>query len=113
MKRRTTILAAVLVTAAAAALAGATFALGGGTFIWDDGRLAKPGSLDDGKQLLPLTSVTLAHANAIAQHATTGALGQVDLERYNGIVVYKVDVGDKEVRVDATGGTIVSVEPQT
>ena len=113
MKRRTTILAAVFVAVAAAALGGATFAFGGGTLIWDDGRLANPGTLDDGKKLLPLTSVTLARANAIAQHATTGTLGQVDLERYNGIVVYKVDVGDKEVRVDATGGTVVSIAPQT
>jgi hypothetical protein len=47
-----------LVTAcvAAAALAGgATYALGSGTGIWDDGTLVRPGSLDDGKELLPQT----------------------------------------------------------
>ena len=70
------------------ALAGATLAIGGGTGIWDDNHFAKPGSLDDGKDLLPQTTISLAKANAVAQRATTGSLGQVDLERFDGRVVY-------------------------
>jgi uncharacterized membrane protein YkoI len=111
MNRRFAVLVAVLVVAAAA-LGGATFALGGGSLIWDDGHYARPGSLDDGKDLLPQATITLAQANAAALHATSGALGQVDLERYQGRVVYKVDVGDKEVRVDAGDGTIARIAPQ-
>jgi len=64
----------VAVTAAVVSLAGAGYALGGGGgVIWDDGHAAKPGSLDDGKELLPKASVSLAAAVAGAQRATQGA----------------------------------------
>jgi uncharacterized membrane protein YkoI len=107
--RRVAIAAAVAV---ALAFGGATLAIGGGAgLIWDDGHFAKPGSLDDGKELLPQTKIGLAQAVAAAQHAQRGPLGQVDLERYGDHVVYKVDVGDREVRVDAADGSIASVGP--
>jgi len=109
MKTRLAIVLGVVLLA----LAGAALAIGGGTGIWDDNHFAKPGSLDDGKDLLPLTRISLAQANAAAQRATAGSLGQVDLERYQGRVVYKVDVGDREVRVDAAEGRVVSVGPQS
>ena len=109
MKARLAIVLGVIVLA----LTGVAFAVGGGTGIWDDNHFAKPGSLDDGKDLLPQTTISLAKANTIAQRATTGSLGQVDLERYQGRVVYKVDVGDEEVRVDAADGRVVSVGPQS
>lgn len=103
MKKRIVIalLAAVVV------LAGATLAFGGPRgLIWDDGHYAKPGSLDDGKQFLPQTRVTVAQAVAAAQRAESGQLGQVDLEQYNGRLVYSVDVGDHEVKVDARDGSV-------
>ena len=103
MKKRIVIaLLAVVVV-----LAGATLAFGGPRgLIWDDGHYAKPGSLDDGKQFLPQTKVTVAQAVAAAQRAESGQLGQVDLEQYNGRLVYSVDVGDHEVKVDARDGSI-------
>lgn len=109
MKIRIAIVLGVVVLA----LAGATLAIGGGTGIWDDNHFAKPGSLDDGKDLLPLTKISLAQANAAAQSAVDGSLGQVDLERYQGRVVYMVDVGDREVRVDAANGQVVAVSPRS
>ena len=109
MKTRIAIVLGVVVLA----LAGATLAIGGGTGIWDDNHFAKPGSLDDGKDLLPLTKISLAQANAAAQSAVDGSLGQVDLERYQGRVVYMVDVGDREVRVDAANGQVVAVSPRS
>jgi len=109
--RKRLILAAAL--AAIVALAAATFALGGPRgLIWDDGHFAKPGTLDDGKDLLPQTSVSLTSAVASAQAAATGALGQVDLERFHGAVVYTVDIGDQEVRVDATNAKVVAINPR-
>jgi uncharacterized membrane protein YkoI len=111
MSRRT-----IVVTSCVAALAlagGATYALGGGTGIWDDGTLVRPGSLDDGKDLLPQTRITLADAVAKAQQAATGPLGQVDLKEQAGGVVYVVDVGDQEVSVDAVNGAVTGVGPQT
>ena len=104
----------VAVTAAVVSLAGAGYARGGGGgVIWDDGHAAKPGSLDDGKELLPKASVSLAAAVAGAQRATQGALGQVDLVERDGRVLYVVDVGDREVSVDARTGAIVGIGPQS
>jgi hypothetical protein len=110
MTKRFLIAAAAL----AVALAGAAFAFGGGRgIIFDDGRPVQPGSLDDGKDLLPLTRVSLADAVAAAQRAATGQLGQVDLERYQGRIVYSVDVGDREVKVDAATGAIAGTAPRS
>jgi len=110
MRRRFAIVATLVVVLV---LVGATFALGGGRgLIWDDGHYAKPGSLDDGKELLSETKITLAQAVAAAQKAQSGQLGQVDLEHYGGRIVYMVDVGNKEVRVDATDGSIAAISPQ-
>jgi uncharacterized membrane protein YkoI len=98
---------------AVAALATSTLAFGGPRgLIWDDGHYAKPGTLDDGEDLLPQTSVSLSAAVAAAQHAADGALGQVDLEQFDGGVVYMVDVGNQEVRVDATSGKVVAITPR-
>ena len=109
MKKRPTIVAAC---AAALLLAGGGYAIGGGAGIWDDGHFAKPGSLDDGKDLLPQTKISAADAVAAAQRAETGELGQVDLEQRDGRLVYTVDIGSQEVHVDAADGSIASVTPR-
>ena len=53
------------------------------------------------RNLQPQASITLGQAIASAQKAAAGPLGQVDLEHYRNRLVYMVDVGDQEVRVDA------------
>jgi uncharacterized membrane protein YkoI len=94
-------------------LIGATLAFGGpGRLIYDDGAYVKPGSLDDGKELRPQASITLQEAITAAQNAASGSLGQVDLEHYEGRLVYTVDVGDREVKVDAANGRIDGVVPR-
>jgi uncharacterized membrane protein YkoI len=105
--------AIVAAASAAVALGGAAFASGAGHgLIWDDGHYAKPGALDDGKDLLPQTTISLGQAVAAAQRAQGGKLGQVDLEQDNGRVVYVIDVGNREVRVDSTNGTIAAITPR-
>jgi uncharacterized membrane protein YkoI len=109
MKKKLVVLAVV----AALMLIGATLAFGGpGSLIYDDGAYVKPGSLDDGKELRPQASVTLQQAIAAARNASSGSLGQVDLEHYEGRLVYTVDVGDHEVKVDAANGRIDGVVPR-
>ena len=109
MKKKLVVLAVV----AALMLIGATLAFGGpGRLIYDDGAYVKPGSLDDGKELRPQASITLQQAIAAARNAATGSLGQVDLEHYEGRLVYTVDVGDHEVKVDAANGRIDGVVPR-
>jgi uncharacterized membrane protein YkoI len=105
----------IAATAAALVTLGAgAYAIGGGTgLIWDDNHYARPGTLDDGKDLLPQTTITVAEAVAAAQQARDGQLGQVDLERFDGRVVYVVDIGDREVRVDASDGSIAAVGPRS
>jgi uncharacterized membrane protein YkoI len=111
MRKRLVIV--LLAVVAVALVAGAALAVGGGKgLIWDDGHYAKPGSLDDGKNLLPQTKISLAQAVSAAQAAATGSLGQVDLERYGSRIVYTVDVGDQEVRVDAADGSVVAISPR-
>jgi hypothetical protein len=111
MTKRLVFLAAL---AAAVALAAAAFALGGGTgLIFDDGHYVKPGSLDDGKQYQSRATISLAQADAAAQQAVAGSLGQVDLEQSGGRLVYVVDVGSREVRVDASDGSIAGIGPQS
>jgi uncharacterized membrane protein YkoI len=104
----------VLVAAAAAALmlGGGTYAFGGGGgLIWDDGHAVQPGTLDDGKNLLPRTSITTGQAVAAAQAAQRGQLGQVDLKERDGQVYYVVDIGDREVSIDAVTGSVHGVAP--
>jgi uncharacterized membrane protein YkoI len=109
MKKKLVVLAVV----AALMLIGATLAFGGpGRLIYDDGAYVKPGSLDDGKELRPQASITLAQAVAAAQRAASGSLGQVDLEHFGGRLVYTVDVGDHEVKVDAANGRVDGVVPR-
>ena len=109
MKKKLVVLAVV----AALMLVGATLAFGGpGRLIYDDGAYVKPGSLDDGKELRPHASITLQQAIAVARNAASGSLGQVDLEHQGSRIVYSVDVGNQEVRVDADDGNVVAIGPR-
>jgi hypothetical protein len=114
MRKRIALLAAAVSAAVLLVLVGATLAFGGpgSRLINDDGVWVKPGSLDDGKDLQPQASITLARAIASARTAASGSLGQVDLEHYRGRLVYMVDVGDQEVRVDAANGNVVAISPR-
>src|ERR671930_402335 len=76
MRRKTATIS--ILGAGALALGGGTLAVGGGHgVIFDDGHPVKPGSLDDGKDLLPQTKITLGQANAAAQQAAHGQLRHV------------------------------------
>jgi uncharacterized membrane protein YkoI len=66
--------------------------------------------LDDGKDLLPQAKITEAQAIAAARSAAAGALDEVDLEHAGGKLVFNVDVGDHDVKVDAANGGVVSVD---
>ena len=107
------LLLATFAAAAALTLVFATGAVGGARgLIFDDGAYYQPGSLDDGTDLLPQTTVSLAAADAAAQRVAQGELGQVDLEHFRDRIVYSVDVGSQEVRVDANSGIVVDIRPR-
>jgi uncharacterized membrane protein YkoI len=110
MRRR--LILVVIAAVAVVLVAGAALAIGGGRGIWDDNHFAKPGSLDDGKDLLPRTKIPLSQAVSAAQQAASGSLGQVDLEHYRSQLVYTVDVGSQEVHVSAADGSVVGITPR-
>jgi uncharacterized membrane protein YkoI len=68
------------------------------------------GTLDDGAELLPQASISLDTAIAAAQGAASGAIGEVDLEHAGGVLVFNVDVGRHDVKVDAASGAVLSVD---
>jgi uncharacterized membrane protein YkoI len=88
----------VAALAAAGGVAAASGATGGGS----------ASRLDDGTDLLPQAKVSEAQAIAAAQGAASGALDEVDLEHAAGRLVWNVDVGGSDVKVDAATGDVVS-----
>jgi uncharacterized membrane protein YkoI len=97
MRKR--IIAAVAgVAALGAAAGGVAVASGAG---------AGASRLDDGRDLLSQAKITEEQAITAAQGAASGPLNEVDLEQYGGRLVFNVDVGDSDVKVDATTGAVV------
>jgi len=76
----------------------------------DATELQQGGVLDDGKDLLPQAQITVDQAIAAAQSAASGPVGEVDLEQTHGRLVFNVDIGDKDIKVDASDGSIVAVD---
>lgn len=64
--------------------------------------------LDDGADLVPQAKITEAQAIRAAQTAASGPLNEVDLEDYQGSLVFNVDVGSHDVKVDASNGDVLA-----
>ncbi len=64
--------------------------------------------LDDGADLLSQAKITEQEAIAAAQTAASGPLSEVDLEDYEGQLVFNVDVGFHDVKVDAASGEVLA-----
>jgi uncharacterized membrane protein YkoI len=95
----------VIAIAAVAAVAGGTVAGIAGAA---GSSTTTPSRLDDGRDLLPQAKISESEAIAAAQKAESGGLNEVDLEHANGRLVYNVDVGSHDVKVDASSGQVVS-----
>ena len=74
---------------------------------WGGASAGQSGVFDDGKELLSQAEISVADAIAAAQTATSGNVGEVDLEYWDGKLVFNVDVGDKDVKVDAKTGKVL------
>ena len=68
------------------------------------------GTLDDGQSLLPLAGISLEAAVDAARGAASGAVGEVDLEYVGDRLVFNVDVGAHDVKVDAHSGAVLSID---
>ena len=69
-----------------------------------------PGQIDDGAELLDQATISLEDAIVSAQASATGELGEVDLEMYQGRLVFNVDIGNRDVKVDAEDGAVLGFE---
>lgn len=88
--------------------AGGIFAVGavGSTVASGDSPAAS--RLDDGRGLVGQASITEQQAIEAAQGAASGALNEVDLEHYKSTLVFNVDVGKSDVKVDASSGKVLA-----
>jgi uncharacterized membrane protein YkoI len=68
------------------------------------------GTLDDGQALLPLAGISLDAAVQAAQGAASGEVGEVDLEYVGDRLVFNIDIGTHDVKVDADSGTVLSID---
>lgn len=102
-------LVAVLAIAASAVTMTARVTSAGGQDADDQEQHVAPGTIDDGAELLPHAGITLDAAIAAAKTGASGDIGEVDLEQYNGTLVFNVDVGDGDVKVDAQTGEVLAV----
>jgi len=71
---------------------------------------ASSAHIDDGAELLPQAAITIEQAIGAAQSAAAGPVGEIDLEHYQGKLVFNVDIGDKDVKVHAQTGAVLSVD---
>src|SRR4051794_40039589 len=108
--RKKMMAAGAAVTAVAVAATGVAFASGHAAAPKARAAAAPASRLDDGKSLLPQAKVDEQDAIAAAQGAASGALDEVDLEHYQGRLVWNVDVGASDVKVDASTGDVVATQ---
>ena len=69
-----------------------------------EGVSVAPGEIDDGAESLDQASISLEEAISAAQETTSGDLGEIDLEMYQRVLVFNVDIGIQDVKVDASDG---------
>lgn len=67
--------------------------------------------VDDGRGLLDQATISLDDAIATAQSVASGPLDhEVDLDREGDRLVYEIEIGNTEVKVDANDGSIVNTD---
>jgi uncharacterized membrane protein YkoI len=87
----------------------AAIAVGAGVLLSGGASAGQGGALDDGKELLPKARISLAEAISAARGAASGEVDEVDLEYWQGRLVFNVDVGDLDVKVDAETGAVLGM----
>ena len=107
VSKRTYLILGVLGVLAAFALVGMGAAAVGGSSSRASGAEGVQGQIDDGAELLDQASISLEEAIAAAQSAAEGDIGEIDLEKFEGTLVFNVDVGALDVKVDASNGVVI------
>jgi glycosyltransferase involved in cell wall biosynthesis/uncharacterized membrane protein YkoI len=92
------------------AVGAALLAVAGGVWLESSSGSAhaQAPALESGAAMLSRAGITAQQAIAVAQTRMPGRLGGVGLERAAGRLVYEVDLGGRDVRVDAADGDVVA-----
>jgi hypothetical protein len=70
---------------------------------------AQAGAVDDDQELLPQAKLTVEQAISAAQAVATGSVGEIDLEHADGRLVFNVEIGNQDVKIDAADGSVVGM----
>lgn len=65
---------------------------------------------DEAAALAPLATITADEASAAAQAEVPGDVQEVELDNENGSLVYSVEIGGQDVKVDAGTGAVLHIE---
>lgn len=76
----------------------------------DEARYEGLSEAEEAKALAPLATITEDRAVEIAEAELGGTASEVELESENGALVYEVEVGGQEAKVDAGNGDILHIE---
>jgi uncharacterized membrane protein YkoI len=72
------------------------------------GQAAQRPRFDDGARLLPQARTTMDQAISAARTVASGRPHEVDLERWHRALVFNVDIGTSDVKVDALAGRVLA-----
>ena len=64
---------------------------------------------DDAGEALGTPAIAIDDAVAIAKGASSGSVGDIELDQEDGRLVYEIEVGSDEVIIDANDGSVLSV----
>lgn len=65
---------------------------------------------DEAAALAPLATITKEQAAAAAQAEVPGDVSKVELDNENGSLVYSVEIGNQDVKVDAGTGAVLHID---
>lgn len=81
-----------------------------GSIAVDESQFDGLGEADEAAALAPLAKISTDEAVAAATAEVPGDAGKVELDNENGSLVYSVEIGGQDVKVDAGTGVVLQVE---
>lgn len=108
-------IAAVIVVALAVALSAGGVVVGSEQADPDNSTrlaLSQQAGQEDQDNLASQAKISVKQAKEAAEEAAHGVATDVELEKENGQVVYEIEVGNKEVIVNAKNGNVLSVDQE-
>ena len=81
-----------------------------GSITVDDTKYEGLSEQEESKALVGLAEITADEAEQVAEAKVGGTASKVELGNENGTLIYEVEIGNQEVKVDAGNGSVLQVE---